>query len=63
MARKPELKTITGGNKQEQKSEKTKRLVVDLPELKHRKLKAAASLEGLTIKQYINILLDDALDD
>ncbi len=63
MSKKMELKAITGGHKQEQKAEKTKRLVVDLPEQKHRKLKAAASLEGLSIKQYINILLDDALDD
>ncbi len=63
MTKKVKLKAITGGNKQEQTVEKTKRLVVDLPEHKHRKLKSVASLEGLTIKQYINILLDDALDD
>ncbi len=63
MSKKIKLKAITGGLNQEQEVEKTQRLVVDLPVQKHRKLKAAASLEGLTIKQYINILLDDALDD
>jgi len=63
MTKKIELKGIKGGLDKEQKTDKIKRLVVDLPEFKHRRLKAAASIEGLTIKQYINILLDDALDN
>ena len=56
---------VNHGDKRESLAEKeeTKRLIVDLPAKMHHKLKGTAFMEGLTIKQYIMILIEDSFED
>lgn len=59
---------VNNGDRQESKittpkKEKTKRIVVDLPESKHIEVKIFASKLGISIKQLVMIALEDAMND
>ena len=63
MKTRPRTRAIRGRSRiSKVRSQKTTRVTVDFPESEHRRLKALASLEGVTMQEYIRTHVMDKVN-